>query len=345
MYFNSQRKSTKPNGFGGFIATVLITGGTGFIGSHTVEHFLQQGFDVHCIIRPGRRDLGWLTNLPVTVIQSDLMKIDTLHALVNSFDYIVHIAGITKAVRKKDFFEGNVETTRHLLEFALQSTRLKKILFMGSLTAVGPSPDGFPFDESAPCRPITSYGVSKLEAEQLCLSYRDRLPIVVLRPPAVYGPRDRDILEFFRWIRWGYLPIVAEAGKTLNIIHAQDLARAALLATTSDAAVGKVYFASNEEITSFEELGTILAGIAQKKITHLPIPVPLMYGIAGIAQTISTLLNKPPLLNVEKVRDFAVKHWVCSPNRIRQDLGFSSEIPLQAGLEKTYRWYKAQGWL
>ena len=180
-----------------------MTGGTGFIGSHTVEQLLAEGYRVRCLIRPQQVNLRWLQGLPVDLVKGDLMNPASISKCIEDADYIIHIAGITKAKHKSEFFTGNVTTTNNLLLAASQLKHLKKFCFISSLTAVGPSVTGIPLTEVSPCHPLTVYGKSKLEAEQVCKQFSDTLPIVIIRPPAVFGPRDTDILEIFKWVSRG----------------------------------------------------------------------------------------------------------------------------------------------
>jgi Nucleoside-diphosphate-sugar epimerases len=202
-----------------------VTGGTGFIGSHTVEQLIAEGFHVRCLIRPHQTNLRWLQGLPVDLVKGDLLNSASILKSIEDAEYIIHIAGTTKAKRKSEFFTGNVTTTNNLLLAASQLKHLKKFCFISSLTAVGPSPTGIPLNETAPCHPITAYGKSKLEAERLCKNYSEKLPIVIIRPPAVFGPRDTDILEIFKWVNHGLKPILGSSAKTLSLVYAPDLAK------------------------------------------------------------------------------------------------------------------------
>jgi dihydroflavonol-4-reductase len=327
------------------IATVLLTGGTGFIGSHTVEFLIQQGHHVRCTIRPGRRTLGWLAKLPVELIESDLRDHNSLASHVKDVEYIFHIAGVTKAKKKQDFFVGNVETTEALLHATQSATTLKKFCLISSLVTTGPSRNGQPLDESAPFAPITIYGQSKVEAELLVQAYSQKLPIVILRPPAVYGPRDRDILEIFQWVKRGIIPLIGPSKKTLSLIHANDLARGIVEATFSPATVGKTYFLSEAHPHEYMDLAETVARLLGKRTRKLRIPTPLFYSLAAVSQIFGHFQSSPPPLNLDKVHDLLQAHWICSPSRIKQDIGFQTEIPTVEGLRSTLDWYVKQGWL
>lgn len=279
------------------------------------------------------------------VLETNLLDSRALEPIAQRADYIVHIAGVTKAKYRREFFEGNVAATTSLLEAAKNNTRLKKFCLVSSLTAVGPSRDGTPLDEQTPCRPITTYGKSKLEAENICRSYSHNIPIVIIRPPAVYGPRDQDILEIFRWAVKGVMPIIGGRQKTLSFVYAPDLARAIIEATLSEKTTGETYFVADKPVYLFTDLVRRLAAIAGKKTLSLPIPPFALYSAAAVAQFFSRFSSKPSVLSIEKARDLLQMHWVCSAKKIEQHIGFTCTTPIDDGLRTTYHWYKEQGWL
>ena len=271
---------------------------------------------------------------------------DSLAAALQGADAIIHIAGVTRAKRRGEFFQGNVELTSRLLSAAALVPSLKRFCYVSSLTVVGPSPDGTPVDEDSPCVPITPYGQSKLEAERLCRKMSDRLPVVILRPPAVYGPRDGDILHMFRWIKIGLMPIMGPRNKTLSLLYVTELARALATVVEDDRAVGNTYFVGDEEQYRYSTLVEIAAELLQKKrLLQFRFPSALMYAIAAGTQAVSWLLPKPSVVNIDKVRDLVSPHWVCSPGRIKRELGFTTGVTAREGLQKTLAWYREQHWL
>lgn len=323
-----------------------MTGGTGFIGSHTVEALLKEGLTVRCLVRPGRKDLGWLKGLPVETVEADLFRQSSLVQLLDNAAYVVHIAGVTRGKRRSDFFRGNAETTSNLLQAAERAGSVRQFCYLSSLTAVGPSADGTPVTEESECRPITPYGESKLAAERFCHEFSDKLPIVILRPPAVYGPRDRDILHMFRWIKFGVMPVMGPKEKTLSLIFALELARAIVRALTSPLAAGKTYFVSDPSIYKYSDLVAFSASLLKKeRIFSIRLPQPLIYAIAGATQALSWLLPNPSVVNIDKVRDLVSPHWVCNAGKIGEELGFQPKIQAEEGLRKTLAWYRAEAWL
>lgn len=325
--------------------TIAVTGGAGFIGSHTVEGLLREGYRVRCLVRPGRTSPPWLDVIPIDILPTDLFDPASVLRSLEQCDAVVHIAGVTRARRRKDFFRGNVEPTRNLLKAAKDLGSIRSFCLISSLTAVGPGSAGRPVDEETPCRPITSYGASKLEAEQACKEYADAIPIVILRPPAVYGPRDRDILHMFRWIKFGIMPVMGSRSKMLSLIYVAELARAISLVLKSPEAAGRTYCVADKHPYPYTELVSVAAGLLGKSTFSVPIPRPILYAIAGATQAVSWMIPRPSVVNVDKVRDLVTDYWTCSAGRIEKELGFRTEIEAPVGLRRTLEWYRQYGWL
>ncbi|MEX1140441.1 MAG: NAD-dependent epimerase/dehydratase family protein [Bacteroidota bacterium] len=325
--------------------TVAVTGGTGFIGSHTVEALLQEGYRVRCLIRSGRSGTGWLKGLPVEIRGVDLLDRSAVRAALDQCDQVVHIAGVTRAKRRKDFFTGNVDPTRNILLACKELGTVSQFCYISSLTAVGPGQDGRPVNEDSPCHPFTAYGASKLEAELVCREFEDLFPVVILRPPAVYGPRDKDILHMFRWIKFGIMPVMGPSKKMLSMIYVTELARAITTVLKSDSSGGRVYFVGDKTPYLYSDLVSITASLLGKTTFNLPIPRLILYGIAGVTQAISWLLPQPSVVSIDKVRDLVTPYWTCETGKIERELGFRTEIGAGDGLQRTLEWYKAEGWL
>lgn len=325
--------------------TVAVTGGTGFIGSHTVEALLQEGYRVRCLVRSGRNGTGWLKDLPVEIRHVDLLDGSAVRSALDQCEIVVHIAGVTRAKRRRDFFEGNVEPTRNLLLASKELGSVKQFCYMSSLTAVGPAVEGKPVTEDSPCRPLTAYGASKLEAETVCHGFADLFPVVILRPPAVYGPRDRDILHMFRWIKLGIMPVMGPSTKMLSMVYVTELARAVTTILKADPPPSGTYFVGDVKPYRYSDLVGMTAGLFGRTTFNLPVPRPILYAIAGATQAVSWLLPQPSVVNIDKVRDLVTPYWTCETGKIERDLGFRTEIGAREGLQKTLDWYKAEGWL
>ncbi len=283
--------------------------------------------------------------MPIEVVKGDLLDPNSLVKSLDNVDYVVHIAGITKAKNKSDYYIGNIKSTQNLLNASIQFSKIKKFCFISSLTAVGPSLNGIPLKETAQCRPITTYGKSKLEAEQICKQYESKIPIVILRPPAVFGPRDTDILEMFKWVSKGFKPVIGSSEKTLSLIFAPDLAEAIELSTINNKTDGEIYNIADPTIFTYSSLMDYLSLLVQKKTIPLHLPKGIVYSMAGIMQFFAEFVKKPAVLNIEKARDLLQKHWTCDVSKIYEHIGFRTSTSIYEGLNKTFKWYKDIKWI
>jgi nucleoside-diphosphate-sugar epimerase len=306
---------------------------------------LTEGFHVRCLIRPNQTNLRWLQGLPVDLVRGNLSNSESILKCIEDVEYIIHIAGITKAKYQSEFFTGNVTTTNNLLLAASQLKHLKKFCFISSLTAVGPSSTGMPVNETTPCHPITAYGKSKLDAERICKSYSEKVPIVIIRPPAVFGPRDTDTLEIFKWVNHGLKPVLGSSAKTLSLVYAPDLAKGIIRATFDERTTGETYNIADPTIFTFSFIIDYLATLIHKRTIQVHLPKGLVYSMAGITQFVSYLGKRPAVLNIEKARDLLQKHWVCDPRKIQEHIGFQTSTSIYDGVNKTFTWYKDKGWL
>ena len=300
---------------------------------------------MRCLVRYSRPDLGWISSLPIEIVRGSYYSVDSLKPALKDVDYVLHIAGVTKAKRPGDFHDGNVLATKNLLEAATDNPRLKKFTLISSLAAAGPSLDGTPLREDSHGTPITTYGVSKLEAETVCHLYANRIPIVILRPPAVYGPRDSDILQIFQWVNKRIEPVFGTHHKQLSLIYGPELARAIIDATLSDRTTGETYFVSDPKIYTLSEILEAAARILARRTVRVRFPAFLLYAMAGTWELLTSFSTSPPTLNVEKARDLLQPYWVCDPGKLREHIGFQVQVTLEEGLRSTIDWYKEFGWL
>src|SRR5467141_5477071 len=204
---------------------VLLTGGSGFLGSFVAEQLSAEGHVVRALVRPhsARKILDKMAR--VEFAPGAIEDRASLGAAVDGVDAVVHVAGIVKARRPTDFFEVNTKGTQNLLDAAV-ARGVGRFVYVSSLAAVGPSLDGTPVPDDAEPRPVTQYGRSKLEAERAVLAAKDRLHVTVLRPPLIYGPRDRGPPASFTSIRNGVLPMTGDGRNTLSVIYVKDCAAA-----------------------------------------------------------------------------------------------------------------------
>jgi len=323
----------------------LVTGASGFIGSHLAEHLAQRGYTVRVLLRK-TSSTAWLESLQLEKVYGDVFQEDRLAEAVQGAQYVFHSAGLTKAKTPEEYFGANTQGTANLLHAALRhAPGLRRFVLVSSQTASGPSPTATPITEDHPPQPITTYGRSKLEAEQECLKLADRLPVTIVRPPAVYGPRDKDIFEFFRTFSRGLQPMVGFSEKYVSLIHVLDLVRGIAMAAECEGARGRTYFLSSTRAYGWKEVGEVTRRAMGRRALRLRIPEPGVYAIASIAHFASLFSPRPALINLEKARDMVQNYWTCDSSRAKRDFGFKQEISLEEGIAGTVEWYKQAGWL
>jgi nucleoside-diphosphate-sugar epimerase len=323
----------------------LVTGGNGFIGSHLVELLLSKHYSVRCLVRK-TSDLTWLKGLNVELVYGDLFDANALRESVKGVDYVYHSAGVTKAKKKEDYYRGNTTGTKNLLAATMEhNSTLKRFVHISSQTAAGPSPTKTPITEETEPHPITTYGKSKWLSEKECLKVMTTIPITIVRPPVVYGPRDKDVFEFFNTTSKGLQPMVGFGEKYVSMIHVQDLIRGFILAGESEKSVGRTYFISSKDMYDWKRIGDITREAMGTSAVRIRIPEFAVYVIAAIAELFGLFSRKPALINFEKARDMLQDYWTCDPSKAMKDFGFEEKISLPEGIRSTIEWYRQHNWL
>jgi dihydroflavonol-4-reductase len=324
---------------------ILITGANGFIGSHLAEALLEKKHQLRCLIRK-TSDLVWIKDLPVEFVYGDLLDLEALRAAVEGVDTVYHLAGVTSAKTKEGYYRGNHLATKNLLDAVLAfNPGLRRFVHVSSQAAVGPSLGSGPVDETTPFHPITTYGITKMEAEKECLRRMDRLPITIARPPAVYGPRDDDVFEFFNTMSKGLQPMIGFNNKEVSLIHVKDLVGGIIAAGEHPNAAGQTYFISSERYYDWKTIGSVTAKIMGRSVLRLRVPVSGVYLIAAFSELYGLVSRKPVLINFEKARDIVQDAWTCSIAKAQKELSFRESFTLETGIRNTVEWYKREGWI
>jgi len=322
-----------------------VTGGTGFIGSHLVEALLQRGVQVRCLLRK-RNDLKWLTGLPIEAAFGDCGDSSSLAEAVREVDQIFHLAGVTKAVEEATYFEVNAFGTERLIRACLKNNgRIQKFIYLSSQAAAGPCRNGDKKRETDSCEPVSAYGRSKRKGEELALAFIHEIPLLILRPCAVYGPRERDIYAFFKLLSRRIKPSFSGEDQHMSLCYVQDIVEAILLAAQSREPSGEIFFLSDGQDYAMEEVGDVFAQVMGVSAFSIRIPEWTMMSVASFSEYFSKLSRRPPLLSKGKVEEMLQRNWVCDITKARTALGFEPVIPLRQGAELTYQWYKREKWL
>jgi nucleoside-diphosphate-sugar epimerase len=320
----------------------LVTGATGFIGSHLVEALLQKGVQVRCLLRKAG-DLKWLKDLPIEITLGDCSDKTSLREAVKGVDQVFHLAGITKAVKEKTFFEINAFGTENLIRACCQhNPHIQKFLYLSSQAAAGPCQNGNKKRESDPCEPVSPYGQSKRLGEELALAHSQELPLVILRPPGVYGPRDKDFYALFKWVSRRINPCFSGQ---VSLCYVQDVVQAILLAAESRTSSGEIFFVSDGTDYHMEEIGDALAQTMGVTPLSIPIPKWFIFGVASFSEYLSLISGRPPLISRGMAEQMIQEDWTCDITKAKTLLGFQPQFQLLQGARLTFHWYKKQKWL
>lgn len=319
----------------------LVTGGPGFIGAHLCRRLLADGHAVRVLARPGS-SLDRLQGLPVEVARGDLADGSGLAAAVAGAGWVFHLAAALKGFRSEDLMRANRDGTRRLAE-ACRAAGPERFLLVSSLAAGGPSgADGRARDEADPPAPVSWYGASKLAAEREVLAAG--LPSVILRPPVVFGPGDRDVLGYFRMAARGLLPVPGDGRRRYSLVYAPDLADGLLRAALVPCPAGTVLHLTGPDLP-WSEFGRRIAAALGRRGRLLPLPEAALRICGRAADLGARLRRRPGIFSSQKVAEMLAPGWVASPERARALLGWTAPTDLDAALAETIAWYRNHGWL
>jgi nucleoside-diphosphate-sugar epimerase len=315
---------------------ILITGASGFIGYHLAKRLKEQKHSVRCLVRNINK-AEKLMSLGVELSEGDLLQPETLRWIVDGINIVYHLAGTVYARKAGEFYRGNVEATKNLLE-ACKDKPIKKFVFASSVAVYQPPKSKIVLTEESPCRPITSYGRSKLQAEKLVVD--SGIPAVIVRGPVIYGPQGPKPLNdfFLKIIKKGKVVIIGNGENYRSLGYVDNFVDGLLLVGEKERSTGRIYNISDATIYTFNDIIKIASEVLgiKTKIVRLPTI------ISAIAWGWCKFLEGA--VGVYYIELYSIKAMAlnlgCDVSRIKKELGYESRISLRDGLTKTFAWLK-----
>jgi nucleoside-diphosphate-sugar epimerase len=317
--------------------SVSITGATGFLGWHLSEAFRDAGWHVRAIVRPGNRKP---VPASVEIVEAALDRRALPRAFGDS-SLIVHSAALVRAASVRQMEWVNVQGTREVVEAA--SVAGARLIFLSSQAAFGPGTAEKPSRESDIPQPLTAYGRSKLAAEAVVRS-EARVPWTIVRPSAVYGPRDHGFLPLFRLASRGIFLMVAKPTTRFTLIYVDDLVHTIVTAATDERASNQTFFLGHPDPQTADDLMRSLADAFGRAYRPLRLP-PLLVRMAGAAGDVCWKLGVEPIVDGARASEIRAGGFVCAVDLARDLLGFTGSVRLSEGVARTARWYRDRGWV
>ncbi|MCA9124241.1 MAG: NAD-dependent epimerase/dehydratase family protein [Planctomycetaceae bacterium] len=328
--------------------TLFVTGATGFIGTHLVHELVRRGIRCKCLVRASSKT-DHLPTHGVEYILGSIEDPNSYRAALEGCDTVIHLAGVVTGLNEAQFLKINGDGCATLADACLETSRPPKLVSVSSVAASGPPPIGVTVrDETHAPAPVSLYGKSKLRGEVLLAERADKMPITIVRPGIVYGPRDTSLLEMARPIyRWRLHVVVGFRTPPLSLIYVDDLVQFILTAAAqgeclradSESTQG-IYFATDDsEFPTYWELGQRVGQSLNRRVFVWPVWRWVGWCIGFVSQNITKLTKRTSLLTVDKIREATVRSWACSGQKAREQLGFAPARSLDENLRQTLRWY------
>ena len=321
----------------------LVTGANGFIGSHLVRHLLSRGYQVSGLVRK-TSDITSLGGLPIRLHIGDVREPDTLVEPLREADYVFHLAGELMALRREAFEATNTGGTRNMLEVAarVKPASFHRFLYTSSQACAGPGDSTTPMTEASPRNPISWYGTSKRDAEDVVHSFAGRVPATIVRPASVYGARERDLSQTYGPVYNRLHPILGILPKYIVAVYVEDLVRGMADAVESQETIGRTYFLNHPEILSASDvINSIARGMDKPAGLPFPVPLVLLQLAAPFAELIHRFTRGRPKMTRDKAREVSQRFWVASPGAAERDFGWRAHNNMEEGMRPTTKAWRA----
>lgn len=321
----------------------FVTGATGFVGGHLLDRLLARGDSVTALVRTPAKATG-LAERGVRLVPGDLENVEALTTAAEGAEVIYHVAALTGAVDEAEFLAANRDGTANLVAAARAAGGDPRIVLISSMAAGGPATRDQPRRGAGDDRPVTMYGRSKLASEQVVRE--QPLPWTILRPPTIYGPRDRDnLITIFKAARLGLAPVFGDGSQQLSLVHVDDLADAIIRAGEAPGVLGGTFYTNHPEVITSAELVQAVGCTMGRSIRLVPLPEWLARSVLSLTGAWAATFRQRTILRADKANEFYQPAWTGDPAPFIAATGWAPRFDAATGLEHTADWYRNHGWL
>jgi len=321
---------------------ILLTGGTGFVGTNLAHYLVQQGCQLRCLVRR----TSDVSRLPreVETVEGHLLNFESLQQAAKRCSAVIHVGGLVKARQVREFYRINRDGTANLIK-AAREAGVEHFILCSSQAASGPSSPDRRRRRDDPPQPVTDYGRSKLAGEEALARGAGDMRWCIIRPPAIYGPWDKEFLPLVRWIIRGFKPRLAGGSMKFALIHVVDLARALSLVLETDYPSGAIWFATDGADHTIQEFTEAVEAAVGKKAHWITIPDWSLPVIGSLLELTARLQGTAAMLGRQKLTELTQPAWTCDDTPIRETIGYKEVFDLTHGMAQTVEWYQQQGWI
>jgi nucleoside-diphosphate-sugar epimerase len=322
---------------------ILVTGSSGFIGSHLTETLMNRGHDVSILLRKtSRRE--WTRNLSVRPVTGDYADPENLRSCVAGMDIVFHLAAVLKASNWETYYRANTLATQHLLEAcAAANPALKRFVFVSSIAAAGPTFNKIFRDESNPSRPDSFYGKSKLLAEKFVLGFQNYFPVTIARPSNVIGIRQQELLMIIKLLKKRIYPLLGNGDYQTSLCFVQDLVEAFIVMSKKAAACSQTYYITDNKGYAWHDILEIISRFLGVYPLMVKIPYPLLLGGAKLSEAYASVTRQKPLLASRYIRSTRYHYHLFRSDKIQRELGFKTKTSFLQGIKDIIHWYEQHG--
>jgi nucleoside-diphosphate-sugar epimerase len=331
------------------VLKILVTGATGFIGSHLVEKLVQEGYSVKALVLPDPieriepENLELLKKLKVELVYGDIRDKGSLEMIFDDVEKVFHLAAISRPMNVPDqlYFDTNELGTKNLLELAYKNN-IKNFIHVSTVSVLGTSKDGKPLKEQNYREPDGLYGLSKLKAEEAVIDFINKynFPAIILRPSLIYGPRCLVRLVMFDFIRKRLFPVFGDGSSKMEFCYVENLVQALLAAKDNNDLVGKVYNITDGESYEIRQVINTIAEELGVGYPWLKMPVWLGISLGLLTEVIGKIFNFHPPFSRTAAEWMSRDMNVYDCSKAKSEIPYKPGVSLREGIRRTISWYK-----